>query len=200
LDERSLPAGDGPQTIRSPLQQRVAAAILDAAARLFAAGDERSSMGEVAEVAGVGRATVYRYFPNRQALLAELGAHAVTEVGERLRAARIDAVAADEGVRRAIRALIEAGDLIVVLKRAPARPAGDDVSGAVTEPLRALFERGQSSGVIRGDVPASWLADLLVSQVVTALSSEPRLGNDDATAVVTSLLLEGSGANGNGTG
>ena len=54
------------------LQQRVTAAILDGAARLFAAQGEQASMTDVAAAAGVARATVYRYFPNRQALLETL--------------------------------------------------------------------------------------------------------------------------------
>jgi serine phosphatase RsbU (regulator of sigma subunit) len=40
--------------------------ILDAAAAL--AGDRRTSMAEVAAAAGVGRSTLYRHFPSRQAL------------------------------------------------------------------------------------------------------------------------------------
>ena len=57
---------------RQALQQRVATAILDGAARMFAVEGEQTNMNDVAAAAGVARATVYRYFPNRQALLDEL--------------------------------------------------------------------------------------------------------------------------------
>ena len=40
--------------------------ILEAAAAL--AGDRRTSMVELAAAAGVGRSTLYRHFPSRQAL------------------------------------------------------------------------------------------------------------------------------------
>jgi Bacterial regulatory proteins, tetR family len=50
---------------RPALQQRVAEAILDGAAEIFVLQGEQASMNDVAEAAGVARATVYRYFPNR---------------------------------------------------------------------------------------------------------------------------------------
>src|SRR5215210_415006 len=95
-----------PPAHRPALQQRVADAILEAAARVLAAPGE-ASMAEVAAAAGVARATVYRYFPSRDALLEELADVAVGEAAARLASASIDEVSVDEGIGRAIRALVE---------------------------------------------------------------------------------------------
>ena len=81
---------------RQGLQLRVAAAILDGAARVFALEGEQASMNDVAAAAGVARATVYRYFPNRQALLDELTQAALSDAEERLASARIDEVTPEE--------------------------------------------------------------------------------------------------------
>src|SRR5829696_6555676 len=113
------------QPERQPLQQRVAAAILDGAAHAFALQGDQANMNEVAEAAGVARATVYRYFPNREALLDELAQTAVHDVDMRLASARLDAVSPGEGVARAVRALVDVGNLFVVLARERPRSGAD---------------------------------------------------------------------------
>ena len=173
------------------LQERVAGAILEAAARVLAVRGEQASMNDVATEAGVARATLYRYFPSRQALLDELGRIAADDAGRRLAAARIEEVAAEEGVRRAVRALVEVGDSFVVVARERVQPDPEQFEQSVAGPLRRLFERGQSGGQIRGDIPSSWLADSLVGLVVSVLPSRPALGREDTIAAVAALFLEG---------
>jgi AcrR family transcriptional regulator len=171
----------------------VSAAILEAAARVLAAGGERASMADVAAAAGVARATLYRYFPNRRALLDELGRVALADAATRLASARIDAIAAPEGIARAVRALVEVGDSIIVLARERVRPDPDEYERTLAGPLRSLFERGRSTGEIRDDVPTAWLAESLVGLVVSVLSAGPALGREDTIAAIASLFLEGAG-------
>ena len=101
-------------------------------------------MNDVAEAAGVARATVYRYFPNREALLDELALVAVNDVDARLASARIDEVAPEEGVARAVRALVDVGDSFVLLARERRRSDPERFERQLTEPMRQLFERGQA--------------------------------------------------------
>jgi TetR/AcrR family transcriptional repressor of mexCD-oprJ operon len=193
----SLPSAPEPAPIQPPkrrqaLQERVAAAILEAAARVLATGGEQASMNDVAAAAGVARATLYRYFPSRQALLDELGRVAADEAGARLASARVEELAAEEGVRRAVRALIEAGDPFTVVARERVRPDPEQFEQRVLEPLRRLFERAQGAGEIRADIPKTWLTDALVGLVVSVLSSRPVLGREDTIAVVSALFLDGA--------
>jgi TetR/AcrR family transcriptional regulator, mexCD-oprJ operon repressor len=188
------PAPLHPTRRRQALQERVASAILDAAARVLATGGEHASMNDVAAAAGVARATLYRYFPSRQALLDELARVAADEAGARLASARVEEVAAEEGVKRAVRALIEAGDPFTVVARERVRPDPEQFEQRVLEPLRRLFERAQGAGEIREDIPTTWLTDALVGLVVSVLSSRPLLGREDTIAVVSALFLDGARA------
>src|ERR1700744_687934 len=138
-----------PGTARQPLQQRVTAAILDGAAGVFVTFGDQASMNRIAEAAGVARATVYRYFPNRDALLDELIRIALEEVDQRLTSARIDEVAPEEGISRLVRALVEVGDPFVLLARERARANPEQYERMLLVPMRRLFERAQTNGEIR---------------------------------------------------
>jgi AcrR family transcriptional regulator len=177
---------------RHALQQRVAAAILEAAASVLATSGDHASMSDVAAAAGVGRATVYRYFPNRQAMLDELADLAVNAAGERLAASRIDEIAVRDGVTRAVRALVDVGDLFIVLARERLRPQPKEFERQVFGPLRRLLERGQATGEVRDDIHSAWLTESLVGIVSSVLSSHPARGRDDTVAAITSLFLEGA--------
>ena len=181
---------------RQALQQRVAAAILDGAAQIFAIHGEQASMNDVAEAAGVARATVYRYFPNREALLDELARAAVSDVDARLGSARIDEVPPEEGIARVVRALVDVGDSFVLLARERRRSDPEQFERRLTQPLRRLFERGQAGGDIRDDITSARLTESLFGLIVGVLTSTPSLGREDMTATITGLFLDGARARG----
>ncbi len=172
------------------LQQRVAAAILEGAARTLAVQGPGASMSDVAASAGVARATVYRYFPNRQALLDELALLALREADQRIASARIHEVPTEEAISRVVRALADIGDAFIVLAQQRARPAEFERTLAV--PLRQLFERGQASGDIRDDIAVSWLTEALLGITLSVLTSKPSQGREDSVAAIASLFLDGA--------
>ena len=177
---------------RQGLQERIADAILEAAARTLAQSGDTASMSDVATEAGVARATLYRYFPSRQALVEEVARLAATEAGARLHSARLGEVRVEEGVARAVRAMVEVGDLFVVLARERVRPDPEVFESSLGAPLRGLVERGQRMGNIRDDVPSMWLTESLIGLVVSVLSASPAMGREDTIDITTSLFLEGA--------
>src|SRR5947199_656450 len=72
-----------PATNRVPRYDRTAAAILDAAAHALSEHGSSTNMADVAAAAGVSRATLYRYYPDREALLDALSSHALAEAAAR---------------------------------------------------------------------------------------------------------------------
>ena len=181
---------------RPALQQRVAAAILDGAAQVFALQGDHASMNDVAEAAEVARATVYRYFPNRDALLDELAQVAVNDVDAGLTSARIDEVSPEEGIARAVRALVDVGDSFVLLVRERGRSDPERLERQLSRPVRRCFERGQAAGEIRSDISSARLTESLIGLIISALTSTPPLGREDMIATITSLVLDGSRARG----
>jgi TetR/AcrR family transcriptional regulator, mexCD-oprJ operon repressor len=181
---------------RQTLHKRVSEAILDGAARIFAIQGEQANMNDVATAAGVARATVYRYFPNREALLEALAQATVSDVDARLASARINEVAPEEGIARAVRALVDVGDSFVLLARERLRSAPERFERSLTQPLRQLFERGQADGDIRDDITSARLSEAMIGLIVGVVTSTPPLGKEDMTATVNGLFLDGARARG----
>jgi TetR/AcrR family transcriptional regulator, mexCD-oprJ operon repressor len=172
---------------------RTASAILDAAAHVLA---ERSdaNMAEIAAAAGVGRATLYRYYPSREALLQALADAALREAGERLADAGLDRAAVPEAIERIVRAVVGVGDRYVVLARERIRHDPDDAERLLGEPLRSVFERGIDEGVLREDVPVDVILELFGGLLGAAvrLVGERRLGLEEIAATTTALFLDGA--------
>ena len=186
--ERSVPARD---LRRGQLRARVVSVIVDAAAHELAQSHREVTMADVADAAGVARATIYRYFPNREALVDAVAANALEDVSARLAASRIADVPATEGIVRAVRAIVEVGDALVVA-RTRLRADPEAFEEAVGAPLTAMFERGQADGIVRDDVPARWLAEALIGLATAGVGASPALGRDDMIAATSSVFLDGA--------
>jgi TetR/AcrR family transcriptional repressor of mexCD-oprJ operon len=179
----------------SVARDRTSAAILEAATRLLAERGD-ASMADVADAAGVGRTTLYRHFPTRGALLDSMWRTAVVEAAERLADAGLEDCAVDEGIARALRALLAVGDRYIVLTRE--RFVGDRqvAERELGTPLVGLIERGQKAGVLRNEVEVLVLLEMFGGAIHAGirLMSERGLGLEDASAHVTQLFLNGAAA------
>src|ERR1700683_663638 len=91
------------------VRDHVSAAILDAAASVIAEHGEAASMADVAEAAGVGRATLYRYFASREDLMRALVKAAIDDASGRLVDADLENVPVPEALARLARVLVVSG-------------------------------------------------------------------------------------------
>lgn len=151
-------------------------------------------MSDLAEAAGVGRATLYRYFPTRESLLAALMVQAQEEAVRRLREAQLETVAFPEALARAARALVAVGSRFVVLAReqpiAKAPPEGSELVAHIS----GLLGRAQSEGRLRDDVPLDWLVQAFGTTLLAGIDYGHRagLGTEDVAALVTAHFLQGA--------
>jgi TetR/AcrR family transcriptional regulator, mexCD-oprJ operon repressor len=172
-----------------------ARAILESVARTFAERGSAVSMTEIATRSGVGRATLYRHFPTRETLLAELHRVAVHDIGDALRAAGLEELPAAAALERAARVVLAVGHKYAVVVREQVPVPRDEAAALVREPLRQVLRRGCAEGVLRGDWSIDWLEDMFVGLVGAGVQQIVRRGADlDVTArVVVSAFLDGAG-------
>ena len=180
----------------APRFDRTAAAILDAAAHVFSEQGTAANLAEIAAAAGVSRATLYRYYPNREALLRALGAHALNELGSRLNDAGLERATVEEAIERLARALLAVGERYAVLASEQCLADEADQERLVVAPMQAVFERGIASGVIRQDLPADVLRTLFSGTIMAAskLTQRDHLGLEEASAAAAAVFLDGARA------
>ncbi|MBQ0986787.1 TetR/AcrR family transcriptional regulator [Streptomyces sp. F63] len=172
-----MPATDTPGASRSDAE-RNRRTLLDAAAQALA-HNPGASMAQVAQAAGLTRATLYRHFSTRQKLLEAMRAEALERAGDAIAASRPSEGDPLEALRRAVDALAPTG---VRFRALLAEGADQDPSflgerAEVFAPLVETVRRGQEAGRVRADVPPAWvvtaMASLLVAGVRTAGAAAP---------------------------
>lgn len=152
-------------------------------------------MAEVAAAAGVGRTTLYRYFPSREALLDTLSQDACAELIDKLANAGLDDVEVPEGMARVTRIAMSQAAKYQALIRLHGKPdVPDETARQLMAPLIALFARGAADGTWRRDLSTDTLLDLYMALLEGALGQalHAKLGVEPAAASITSVFIHGA--------
>jgi AcrR family transcriptional regulator len=170
-------------TSEDPRQLRADAArnserILRAAREVYADEGPDALLDEVARRAGVGRATLYRRFPNKE----ELVRAALEQCSAEQIAPAIEQALADDNPLRGLSTLFEAA--LSMLAREHSLVAAAKHSGAVTaeastqfrESLALLTQRAQQAGLIRADLVTDDMHRVMAMLISVLWTMDPASG------------------------
>jgi len=170
--------------------------VLDHAGRLLAE-DPAIGMSEIANAAGIGRATLYRHFATREELIEAIGTRAAGEAEQAIAGSRLDEGTAEEALHRLVPALLEIGDRYRFLLMQDAHPTSEQQFRGYQErlgaPVLAFIRRGQATGELSSTLPPTWISGIMGAVIVAALEeiAAGQLDPGEAPAIVTATLLHG---------
>lgn len=178
------------------------AQIVAAATRLLA-DDPEATMQDVADAAGLGRATVYRHFPTREGLTRAIELAAIAEVGAALADGRLEEGDPLEALGRAIEVIFEIGDRYRVVAHDPRdgpTPEKREMAESAFRPMAALLERARLQGALAHEPPLEWVY-AAVGAIIGAAFRQLAAGTltrEEAPGVVMRTILGGFGRAGAG--
>ena len=169
-------------------------ATIDATAALVAEhGIGAVTMSRIAEETGIGRATLYKYFPDVEAILFAWHERQVTDHLSQLAAARDRVGGADARLEAVLEtyALInrkqQSAELSALL---PLLHQGNHVAqahGQLRDFIKHLIAEGAATGVLRADMPLDDLADYCLH----AVSAARQMPSDASVRRLVQVIMTG---------
>lgn len=131
-------------------------AILEAAFQTYSV-NPTASLADVANRAGVGRATLHRHFSGRASLMQALAQKATQELDAAVDAATKDAASYTEALQQSLTAIIPLGDRQWFLSHEH-DTADRAKSAAETAELLDTIDHAKSEGTFDPHIPSRWIA------------------------------------------
>jgi AcrR family transcriptional regulator len=149
-------------------------AILTSAIAVFA-GSPQASMRDVADASGTGRTTLYRHFPDRQALIDAIYARVLAEADE-ITARNLDDAGRADPVHVVADLCVELaglGDRYRFLEQHVPGRSTREAEQALQRgsPLLGYLEAEQRRGRIRADLDSGWLFEVLIALITQATTN-----------------------------
>lgn len=158
------------------------------------ADQPRASMGQLATMVGLSRATLCRHFPSRNAMMQAMSEASIASAEQALAQARPNEGPAEEAVKRLIAEFLPIAELYAYVHQ---QMHTNEATDARAQPLKtsliALFQQWQGSGQLRVDLPAAWLVESMSALLSSAgaMIRAGRLARHDAAQNVFDLLWRG---------
>ncbi|WP_246257742.1 TetR/AcrR family transcriptional regulator [Amycolatopsis anabasis] len=165
--------------------ERTVRAILEAAERLLAR-HPTATMEQIAEAAGVSRATVHRRFATREALLDAMAESAIRQLKDAVDAARVETapplVALHQATVNVLR--VKMGRRFAFRHLSPANPRVARLQAELSEQSDAWFRRMRDAGMLAQHVDPVWARRVYYALVNEAFDD----GEDDPDELATRIV------------
>jgi TetR/AcrR family transcriptional regulator, mexCD-oprJ operon repressor len=173
--------------------ERTRAVILEAAARVLGRRPD-AAMADIADEAGVGRATLYRHFPTRDSLLQGAEEAAIAELTEGIEAANLGDLTVERAIARLTSVFMRTGAKYAAFVTQDEDHQDSVDKQRVLQPVRDLIDRGVRDGVLRADPPTDVLFEMFSALVERALwlTVAGTTTPEAATDAVVDLFLDGA--------
>jgi TetR/AcrR family transcriptional regulator, mexCD-oprJ operon repressor len=181
----AMPTPDGTDRTRR--------AILDAAARVLSQRPD-AGMADIAEEAGVGRATLYRHFPTRESLIRGVQDAGSAELVAAFASAGLDELRVDRAIARITGIFLRTGTKYAAVISHEDEHREHAARDRAIEPIRVVIDRGLRDGELRNDLPSGALFELYSALIARAqlLTITERLTPEQAADAVVALFLDGA--------
>ncbi len=155
-----------------------------------------ASLADIATYAGISKATLHRYFANRDDLMLALGYRALELVARAFADAEIETGSVIDALTRVSETLVPLGDKLHLLWNESLYALHPDFAAAeqaTQEPMLRLIKRGQANSELRDDLSAEWLMQLIDYALFAVWVSvyEGYAARRDAARMLLTTLLDG---------
>ena len=175
------------------LKKTTKTAILRSVAGVITDDGLTLSMGELAEKAGVGRATLYRYFPNRKQLLQSIRDLALEEISEVITQTLTSNLKTEDALARISRAILNRAELGVLFIREKIVIDKPLLERLLLSPVDQIFIEAQGDGAITSSLKPRIITTYFLgllrtgSLLVVQNDSSP----EEAAADIINLIFQG---------
>ncbi len=219
---RSVPSqvaggGSDPRTLKRLLPVRAQVPSTGMRERIIAAGfqvllqlgENKASMNEIANAAGVSRGTVYRYFGNRDRLVDAVIEHSTHVYWDAIDARLVDSMSLGDKIEARVRTSIRfskglgdrlASGSVDLYRRLFSADSGRTVKLSVERTI-PILEIARERGELRDDLDiqatAEWITRIVLSLIWLPVSSVVDLTDEEAGAkYVREMIMRGIGSEG----
>jgi AcrR family transcriptional regulator len=175
--------------------ERVVDSLLDTAVATLAA-NPGASLQEIAEAAGISRATLHRRFAGRDELIMAIGDWAITQLEGISDSVESSDLRGRAAIERLLEQAVRLAPKIGFLISEHSLECNEEFMGrvdAAQQRWHRMIEDGQRLGEIRIDLPARWIADAIEGLMIAVFHGVRRgfTAPNDALRLVRITLLDG---------